>query len=169
MCIRDSIDSFTPCHEYDNEIRNHRHALVLIDEFIKFFREFKYMDVPNITRKIVTIQYLQYIKDFENIEFIDVYQMAYQTETSRKFRSRSIKNNKPNNLQAGRAANGSYPGDKDFCSNSVVSVQFHHIVLDDPGVQYGKKDLFNLAFFYPSTIGEDFIRLNKPVEDDDFE
>lgn len=163
------IDSFTPCHEYDNEIRNHRHALVLIDEFIKFFREFKYMDVPNITRKIVTIQYLQYIKDFENIEFIDVYQMAYQTETSRKFRSRSIKNNKPNNLQAGRAANGSYPGDKDFCSNSVVSVQFHHIVLDDPGVQYGKKDLFNLAFFYPSTIGEDFIRLNKPVEDDDFE
>lgn len=163
------IDSFTPCHEYDNEIRNHRHALVLIDEFIKFFREFKYMDVPNITRKIVTIQYLQYIKDFENIEFIDVYQMAYQTETSHKFRSRSIKNNKPNNLQAGRAANGSYPGDKDFCSNSVVSVQFHHIVLDDPGVQYGKKDLFNLAFFYPSTIGEDFIRLNKPVEDDDFE
>lgn len=163
------IDSFTPCHEYDNEIRNHRHALVLIDEFIKFFREFKYMDVPNITRKIVTIQYLQYIKDFENIEFIDVYQMAYQTETSRKFRSRSIKNNKPNNLQAGRAANGSYPGDKDFCSNSVVSVQFHHIVLDDPGVQYGKKDLFNLAFFYPSTIGEDFIRLNKPIEDDDFE
>lgn len=163
------IDSFTPCHEYDNEIRNHRHALVLIDEFIKFFREFKYVDVPNITRKIVTIQYLQYIKDFENIEFIDVYQMAYQTETSRKFRSRSIKNNKPNNLQAGRAANGSYPGDKDFCSNSVVSVQFHHIVLDDPGVQYGKKDLFNLAFFYPSTIGEDFIRLNKPIEDDDFE
>ena len=140
-----------------------------IEEFIKFFREFKYMDVPNITRKIVTIQYLQYIKDFENIGVIDVYQMAYQTETSRNLRSRKIKGNKPNNLQAGRADNGSYPGDKEFCSNSVVSVQFHHIILDDPGVQYGKKDLFNLAFYYPLAIGEDFIRLDKPVEDDDSE
>lgn len=163
------IESFIPCSEYGNEIRNHRHALVPIEEFIKFFREFKYMDVPNITRKIVTIQYLQYIKDFENIGVIDVYQMAYQTETSRNLRSRKIKGNKPNNLQAGRADNGSYPGDKEFCSNSVVSVQFHHIILDDPGVQYGKKDLFNLAFYYPLAIGEDFIRLDKPVEDDDSE
>ena len=163
------IESFIPCGEYGNEIRNHRHALVPIEEFIKFFREFKYMDVPNITRKIVTIQYLQYIKDFENIGVIDVYQMAYQTETSRNLRSRKIKGNKPNNLQAGRADNASYPGDKEFCSNSVVSVQFHHIILDDPGLQYGKKDLFNLAFYYPLAIGEDFIRLDKPVEDDDSE
>ena len=69
----------------------------------------------------------------------------------------------------GRADNASYPGDKEFCSNSVVSVQFHHIILDDPGLQYGKKDLFNLAFYYPLAIGEDFIRLDKPVEDDDSE
>ena len=74
-------------------------------------------------------QYLQYIKEFEGIEFVDVYQMAYQTETSLNYRRRSIKNDKPNNLQAGRAANGSYPGDKHFHSESVVSVQLHHIVL----------------------------------------
>lgn len=163
------IDTFLTCYDYGNEIRNHRHSLVPIDDFINFFREFKYLDVPNITRKIVTIQYLQYIREFESIEFVDVYQMAYQTETSRKFRNRSVKDNKPNNLLAGRAANGSYPGDAAFHSDSTVSVQFHHIILDDPGVQYGKKDLFNLAFFYPPTIGEDFIRLNKPVEDEDFE
>ena len=54
--------------------------------------------------------------------------MAYQTETSLNYRRRSIKNDKPNNLQAGRAANGSYPGDKHFHSESVVSVQLHHIV-----------------------------------------
>ena len=161
------IDNFAPCSEYDNEIRNHRHALVPVDDFIKFFREFKYLDVPNITRKIVTIQYLQYIKEFEGIEFIDVFQMAYQTEASRNLRKRSIKNGKPNNLQAGSAENGSYPGDKNFCSDSAVSVQFHHIVLDDPGIQYGKKDLFNLAFFYPPAIGEAFIRLDKPIEDED--
>lgn len=95
--------------------------------------------------------------------------MAYQTETSLNYRRRSIKNDKPNNLQAGRAANGSYPGDKHFHSESVVSVQLHHIVLDDPGVIYGKKDLFNLAFYYPASIGEDFIRLDKPIEDEDIE
>lgn len=164
-----SIDSFAPCFEYGNEIRNHRHALVSIDTFIKFFREFRYLDVPNITRKIVTIQYLQYIKDFEGVEFVDVYQMAYQTETTNKLRKRSIKNEKPNNLQAGPAENGSYPGDKAFRSESFVSVQFHHITLDDPGVQYGRKDLFNLAFYYPPTLGEDFIRLDKPIEDEDDE
>lgn len=30
------IESFIPCGEYGNEIRNHRHALVPIEEFIKF-------------------------------------------------------------------------------------------------------------------------------------
>lgn len=54
-------------------------------------------------------------------------------------------------------------------ADAFFSVQFHHIILDDPGVQYGKKDLFNLAFYYPLAIGEDFIRLDKPVEDDDSE
>ena len=121
------IESFILCSEYGNEIRNHRHALVPIDEFIKFFREFKYMDVPNITRKIVTIQYLQYMKDFENIGAIDVYQMAYQTETSRNFRSRKIKGNKPNNLQAGRADNGSYPVIKN--SAQILSYRFSFTIL----------------------------------------
>lgn len=159
------IQSFEPLTDYNNDIRNHRHAFVPIDDFIAFFRDFKFLDVPNITRKIVTIQYLQYIKEFENIQFVDVYQMAFHTETTRQFRKRKIVNGKPNNLQAGRADNGSYPGDKHFHSNTVVSVQFHHIILDDPGVQYGRKDLYNLAFYYPSSIGEDFIRLDKPIED----
>ena len=127
------------------------------------------MDVPNITRKIVTIQYLQYIKEFENVEFVDVYQMSYLTEVSRKYRKRSIRDGKPNNLQAGHAPNQSYPGDKEFRSENAVTVQFHHIQLDDPGVQYGMKDLFNLAFYYPASIGEDFIRLDKPIEDEDAE
>ena len=155
--------------QYENEIRNHRHALVPIDEFIEFFRKFRYMDVPNITRKIVTIQYLQYIKENGGIEFVDVYQMAYQTESSLNYRKRKIVNNKPVNLQAGRAENGSYPGDKFFKSDSYVSVQFHHIRIDDPGVIYGNKDLYNLAFFYPQSIGENFIRLDKLIEDDELE
>lgn len=161
------IQSFELFTNYNNDIRNHRHAFVPIDDFIEFFREFKFLDVPNITRKIVTIQYLQYIKEFENIQFVDVIQMAYQTEATRQFRKRKIVNGKPNNLQAGRADNGSYPGDKYFHSNTVVSCQFHHIILDDPGVQYGRKDLFNLAFYYPPSIGEDFIRLDKPIDDDE--
>lgn len=163
------ITNFELTGHYENEIRNHRHALIPIDEFIEFFRKFRYMDVPNITRKIVTIQYLQYIKENEGIEFVDVYQMAYQTESSLKYRKRKIVNNKPINLQAGRAENGSYPGDKFFKSDSYVSVQFHHIRIDDPGVIYGNKDLYNLAFFYPQSIGEDFIRLDKSIEDDELE
>ena len=163
------IINFELTGQYENEIRNHRHALVPIDEFIEFFRKFRYMDVPNITRKIVTIQYLQYIKENEGIEFVDVYQMAYQTESSLNYRKRKIVNNKPINLQAGRAENGSYPGDKFFKSDSYVSVQFHHIRIDDPGVIYGNKDLYNLAFFYPQSIGENFIRLDKLIEDDELE
>ena len=163
------IINFELTGQYENEIRNHRHALVPIDEFIEFFRKFRYMDVPNITRKIVTIQYLQYIKENGGIEFVDVYQMAYQTESSLNYRKRKIVNNKPINLQAGRAENGSYPGDKFFKSDSYVSVQFHHIRIDDPGVIYGNKDLYNLAFFYPQSIGENFIRLDKLIEDDELE
>lgn len=162
-----NINTFENCQNYDNEIRNHRHAFVSIDCFISFFRNIKYLDVPNITRKIVTIQYLQYIRDFENIEFVDVYQMAYQTESSKNYRKRSVKNNKPNNLQAGIAANGSYPGDKSFHSESCISVQFHHFILDDPGVKYGKKDLFNLALYYPTSLGEYYIRLDNQNDDDD--
>ena len=37
------ITNFELTGHYENEIRNHRHALIPIDEFIEFFRKFRYI------------------------------------------------------------------------------------------------------------------------------
>lgn len=51
-------EQFENCPDYDgNIIRNHRYACVPIDDFIEFFKRISYGDVPNITRRNVTIQY----------------------------------------------------------------------------------------------------------------
>lgn len=156
--------SYTKCENYDNVIRNHRWTNIKINEFINFFKQIKFEDAPNITRKIVTIQYLLYLKDKLKISHIRLYEMAYQAKTLTTLRTRGIKNNKPKNLQAGRAENGSYPGDTKFYSQNDVSVQIHHIRIDQPLHICNGKDLYNLCIYYPESFATSFIDIDN---DDD--
>ncbi len=157
--ISQYLPYFVNFQNFNNEYRNHRYIKVEIASFIKFFSEFKYQDLPNITRKIVTIQYLCYLKEVKGIDYVYVVQMAFAAPP----RTRKIVNSKPAELFMGYARNGSYPGDKEFKFDDSITVQIHHIISDDISVVYGKKDFYNLAIHYPEN--EQYITFNS--DDDD--
>lgn len=160
--------AYTDCENYgNNPIRNHRWVNIPINDFIDFFKLVKYEDAPNITRKIVTIQYLYYLRNSLNIDHIRLYEMAYKaTMQSGDIRTRGIKDDKPNNLQAGRAANGSYPGDIKFYTDNEVCVQVHHIKIEQPLHRLNSKDLYNLCIYYPENLATSFVGLDSDDEDD---
>jgi hypothetical protein len=152
--------SFTLYHDYQNDVRNHRYIKISIEDFIKFFTEVRYQDVPNITRKVVTIQYLCYLKEVKGLNYVYVIEMSYAA----KPRKRKIKDGRPEELFMGYAHNGSYPGDKEIKFEDSLCVQIHHVIADDLSVKYGNKDFYNLAIYYPEN--EDYITLNSDEYDD---
>lgn len=155
--------------DYDgNVLRNHRYVRCDIDTFVKFFKQVKYGDVPNITRKIVTLQYLAYLKESRHIQYIYVFEMAYGAKEVKDLRHRSLVDgeSKPNNLMAGRAANGSYDGDDKICFDDSVCVQLHHIRIEQPLNKLHNKDLYNLEFYYPNSVANSFVGLE---DNDDYE
>ena len=78
MLERIPADRFTLCEDYDGNVsRNHRYIKVDIESFIDFFKRIRYNEVPLITRKLVTIQYLRYLKEQGKIDHIRLYDMAY--------------------------------------------------------------------------------------------
>ena len=84
-------------------------------------------------------------------------------------RERKLDGDIPNNLQEGRAANGSYPGDKAVKTDDTICVQLHHILIKNKDISSVKyrdvTDLYNIAIYYPEKIGEDYISLDEEDED----
>lgn len=164
-----SDDDFTLFKNYGNNVmRNHRYVKCDIDRFIKFFKSIKYMDVQNITRKIVTLQYLNYLKDTKNIDYIYIFEMAYGASTISELRKRRLENDqaKPINLMAGRAENGTYDGDDKIFFDDSVCVQLHHIRIDQPLNKLNNKDLYNIVFYYPQSIANSFVGVEDSDDDD---
>lgn len=159
---------FTLFKNYDNNvIRNHRYVKCDIDRFTKFFKTIRYMDVQNITRKIVTLQYLNYLKETKGIYYVYVFEMAFGAKSISEIRKRKLEKggNKPINLMAGRADNGTYDGDDKIYFDDSVCVQLHHIRIDQPLHKLNNKDLYNIVFYYPQNIANSFVG----VEDNDEE
>ena len=148
---------FKKFDEYDNEFRNHRFVKCDIEKFIAFFKQMKYADVPNITRKIVTIQYLEYLKESQGINHVYIIEMAYAAKEKLRERGLETDGSKPKNLMAGRAANGSYPGDEQIKFTDAVCIQFHHIRIKQSLSTYNNKDLYNLSVFYPEQLATSFV------------
>ncbi|MFQ9811013.1 MAG: hypothetical protein ACLRYB_17085 [Segatella copri] len=163
-------DEFVIFHDYNgDDKRNHRYVKCNIDKFIAYFKSIKYGDVPNITRKIVTIQYLSYLKEVKNINFVYVFQMAYLTEKTGNLRTRKLEEDekKPINLMAGVAGNGSYVGDKLIKFEDSVCVQIHHIEINQEMSKWYKTKLYNLSFYYPKSISNTFIGIEDANDDED--
>lgn len=163
-------DDFTLFKNYgENVMRNHRYLRCPIDEFVKFFKAVKYADVPNITRKIATLQYLSYLKETKDIKYVYVIEMAFGANKVEDLRDRGLEadGKKPKNLMAGRAANGSYDGDEKICFNDSVCIQFHHIRINQPLHKLNNQDLYNLEFYYPREIANSFVGIEDNDEDDD--
>mgnify|MGYP000153975699 FL=1 len=149
------------CHTYEKPMQNHRYADVSIDEFLNFFSNIKYMDVPNITRKIVTIQYLTSLRE-KGHSHIRIYEIAFGAGA----RSRSLTNGKFTQLFQGNSPDWSYPGDRDFKSNDMLSVQIHHLkISNEVSIHLANKELYNLAIYYPEI--EDYISLEEQDDDED--
>lgn len=149
------------CHTYEKPMQNHRYADVSIDEFLNFFSNIKYIDVPNITRKIVTIQYLTSLRETGH-SHIRIYEIAFGAGA----RSRSLTNGKFAQLFQGNSPDWSYPGDRDFKSNDMLSVQIHHLkITNEVSIHLANKELYNLAIYYPEI--EDYVSLEEQDDDED--
>ena len=162
--FRRGIDNWVLDFDYKNPMRNHNVAKVPVETFISFFKGIVYSDLPNITRKIATIQYLDYLAENGKLSYVNVYDIACGN-----MRERKLDGDVPNNLQEGRAANGSYPGDKAVKIEDTICIQLHHILIknkDISSVKYSDvTDLYNIAIYYPEGIGEDYISLDEEDED----
>lgn len=155
-------EHFTNCLDYNgNIIRNHRFSDIPIDKFIEFFKQFSYGDVPNITRRNVTIQYLMYLRDSMNITHVRLYEMAYQAKKLNDLRSHKVEG--LSNIQMGYAANDSYPGDKYFKVKDTVCFQLHHYRINQPMHTLNNKDIYNFCIYYPTSLATSFVG----TEDDD--
>lgn len=162
-------DEYTLFKDYDNNVmRNHRYVKCDIDRFIKFFKSIKYMDVQNITRKIVTLQYLAYLKEAKEIDYVYVFEMAFGAKNISEMRKRKLEKDqkKPKNLMAGRAENGTYDGDDKIFFDDTVCVQLHHIRIDQPLHKLNNKDLYNIVFYYPQSIANSFVGVEDNDEDE---
>ena len=147
-----SDEEFTLFKDYGgNVIRNHRYITCPIEVFIDFFKEVQYMDILNITKKIVTIQYLYYLKDDKGINNVTIFEMAYGAKQVSDLRTRGMEKDgeKTINLQAGPADNGSYDGDTEIKFDNQICIQIHHIAIKAPLSVLNNQDLYNLAIFYP--------------------
>ena len=126
------------------------------------------MDVQNITRKIVTLQYLAYLKETKEIGYVYVFEMAFGANNTSEMRKRKLEKDqkKPINLMAGRAENGSYDGDDKIYFDDAVCVQLHHIRIDQPLHKLNNKDLYNIVFYYPQSIANSFVGVEDNDEDE---
>ena len=159
---------FTLFEDFDGNVaRNHRYINVDVESFIEFFKQIRYDEVPLITRKLVTIQYLRYLYEQKKIDHVCLIDMAYLAK-GKDMRSHKVPGGKPANLIQGHSPDGVYPGDANFKFDDTICFQLHHYVIKDDGY-IGNKVACNLAIYYPEKLGADYIALNSALEEDEEE
>jgi hypothetical protein len=136
---------------------------VPIDDFIEFFKRISYGDVPNITRRNVTIQYLMHLRDSMDIKEVKLYEIAYLAHNIDNLRSHKIEG--LTNIQAGYAKDGSYPGDKAFKDEDTVCFQLHHYRVNQPMHPLNNKDIYNFCVYYPEILATSFVGIEEDDED----
>lgn len=144
--------------DYLTKDRNHRYIKVEINQAIEFLKDFKVPNVPDALRKSATMQYLKYLATNNNLSFIYLIQMAWESE----FRERSLdlEKMKIGNIFSGRSTSGSdvYPGDKDFKFEDSICIQIHKIRLKhDHSSEWDKKLCYTLGFYYPEDFAISYV------------
>lgn len=147
-----------------NIMRNHRSVLIPIDEFVRFFRDIAYADVPNIVRRNVTIQYLLYLRDNQKISHVRLYEMAYSATSIKDLRSHKVD---AINIQSGYASDDSYPGDKFFKVEETICFQLHHFRIKQPLDPLDGKDVYNFCVYYPESLTASFVGVEEDEDEED--
>ena len=162
--LQDQFEVINP--EMDKPMRKHRYVRVDISAFIEFFKRIQYDDMPNLARKIATIQYLHYLQEKKKLEFVYLIEMAYELKSG-FLRKRSLKDGKPV-LMMGRTPDNSLPADDVFKFDDSICFQIHHYTLKDAGWD-GNKDFYSFSVYYPEEFGESYISVEQDNYDDDDE
>ena len=142
-------DDFVNDDVYEQEARNHRYVDLDLNSAILWISHFQYYDLELRNRRTATIQYLQYLQSQNTPYIVRFYQMAYQTVRKRKLEE--IGNSiKPINLHMGHSHDGVYPGDAYFKTDNMITVQLHHLKIEDDQLRadYNNKETCNIAIYY---------------------
>lgn len=151
--------------EQSNLVRKHRYVRIDIDDFISFFRTIEYDELPNLTRKVVTLQYLSYLKKEKKCDFVYFFEMSYALEKE-NWRERMFKDGKPVNLMMGHDPKNSLPADDTFKYEDAITFQLHHIRIKNEGWDKGK-DLYNFTVYYPASFEQGFVAIDQEDEEDE--
>jgi hypothetical protein len=158
------VDQFKVINpEMTNIMRKHRYVAVDLKAFVEFFKRIQYGDMPNLARKIATIQYLQYLNEKTNLDYIYLIEMAYELKGD-SLRKRTLTDGKPV-LMMGRDPKNSLPGDDVFNFEDSICFQLHHFTLKDSGWDSGK-DYYSFAVYYPEVFGTSFISVEQDNDED---
>lgn len=158
-------DQFEVCNpDMNNPMRKHRFVRVDISSFIEFFKRIQYDDMPNLARKIATIQYLNYLQEKNGLSYVYLIEMAYELK-GESLRSRSLTNGKPM-LMMGRDPKSSLPADDVFKFEDSLCFQVHHYTLKDSGWD-SNKDFYSFSVYYPEEFSNSFISIEQDNDEDD--
>jgi len=146
-----------------NQMRKHRFVRVDLKVFIEYFKRIQYGDMPNLARKIATIQYLQYLNEKESLDFIYLIEIAYELKGD-SLRKRKLTDGKPV-LMMGRDPKNSLPGDDVFKYDDSICFQLHHFTLKESGWD-SDKDYYSFAVYYPEKFGTSFISVEQDIEEE---
>ncbi len=167
--INQNITSFKIFHHYNTKDRTHRYIKLNILEGIKFLSDFHVGNVPDTFRKSSTIQYLKYLHKNIDINYIYIFEMAYQLESPRKRRLLPIKDQHfpiLSNIFSGRSTSAnidSYQGDKSIKFEDSLCIQIHKIRVQDEenkgffNSNWNDKIIYNLGIYYPEDFVHSFI------------
>ncbi len=150
--------------QMDNPMRKHRYVRVDISAFIEFFKRIQYDDMPNLARKIATIQYLHYLQEEKGLNYVYLIEVAYELKGI-SLRKRSLKDGKPV-LMMGVTPNKSLPADNVFKFEDSICFQIHHFILEDAGWD-SNKDYYSFSVYYPEEFSNGYISVEQDNDDDD--
>ncbi len=162
--VQNNFEVINP--EMTNSMRKHRYVRVDLDSFIEFLKRMQYDDMPNLARKIATIQYLHYLSEEIGLQYVYLIEIAFELG-HRELRSRSLKNGKPV-LMMGRDPKNTLPADDIFKFEDSLCFQVHHYTLKDAEWD-SLKDFYSLSVYYPEAFSNSYISVEQEYDDDDDE
>lgn len=158
MFVSTYENNFIPDQVFVQEARNHRYVDLDLDSAIQWIAHFQYYDLELRNRRTATIQYLKYLQSQDIPYIVRFYQMAYQTVRKRKLEENE-NSIKPINLHMGHSHDGIYPGDPYFKTDNMITVQLHHLKIEDDQLRtdYNNKETCNMAIYYPDGLSFSYL------------
>lgn len=160
-------DQFTVSNpEMENAQRRHRFVRLNIDDFISILKGIKFADLPCITRKVATIQYLNYLKESAGLQYAYLFEMAYDLPKE-EWRTYTFTNGKPQNIMPGYSPSKRLPAYSDFKFDDSICLQVHHLVIGDGAGWLNGKDLYNFTIYYPEVLEQSYIAVEQEDEEEE--